>query len=118
MCFKEFTMKSCFVAIVAVLSFVSFAVAGDSGEVKSVVVNHGQTAPVAAAPAPVVVAAAPVAACTDCVAAPAPVCTSGRCQTQKLYNVEQENSESCRNRLFGGHVVRKTNRTVYKPVRR
>jgi hypothetical protein len=113
-------MKSCFVAIVAVLSFVSFAVAGDSGEVKSVVVNHGQAAPVAAAPAPapVVVTAAPVAACTDCVAAPAPVCTSGRCQTQKLYNVEQETSEHCRNRLFGGHVVRKTNRTVYKPVRR
>lgn len=107
-------MKSCFVAIVAVLSFVSFAVAGDSGEIKSVVVNHGQTAPVAAAP--VVVVAAPVAACTDCVAAP--VCASGRCQTQKLYNVEQETSEHCRNRLLGGHVMRKTNRTVYKPVRR
>lgn len=108
-------MKSCFVAIVAVLSFVSFAAAGDSGEPKSVVVvNHGQPA-AAPAPAPAVVAA-PVAACTDCVAAP--VCTSGRCQTQKLYNVEQESSEHCRNRLFGGHVVRKTNRTVYKPVRR
>ena len=98
-------MKSCFVAIVAVLSFVSFAVAGDSGEIKSVVVNHGQAAPVAAAPAPVVVIEAPA-------------CASGRCQTQKLYNVEQETSEHCRNRLFGGHVVRKTNRTVYKPVRR
>ena len=98
-------MKSCFVAIVAVLSFVSFAVAGDSGAIKSVVVNHGQTAPVAAAPAPVVVIEAPV-------------CASGSCQTQKLYNVEQETSEHCRNRLFGGHVVRKTNRTVYKPVRR
>lgn len=107
-------MKSCFVAIVAVLSFVAVAAAGDSGEVKSIVVNHGQTTPVAAAP----VAAAPVAACTDCVAAPVAACTSGRCQTQRLYNVEQENSESCRNRLFGGHVVRKTNRTVYKPVRR
>ena len=81
-------MKSCFVAIVAVLSFVSFAVAGDSGEIKSVVVIE------------------------------APACASGRCQTQKLYNVEQETSEHCRNRLFGGHVVRKTNRTVYKPVRR
>ncbi len=104
-------MKSCFVAIVAVLSFVSVAAAGNSGEPQSiVVVNHGQ--PVAA---PVVVAA-PVAACTDCAAAP--VCTSGRCQTQKLYNVEQETNEHCRNRLFGGHVVRKTNRTVYKPVRR
>ena len=113
-------MKSCFVAIVAVLSFVSFAAAGDSGEVKSVVVNHSQPTPVVAAPAPapVVVAAAPVAACTDCVAAPAQVCASGRCQTQRLYNVEQETSEHCRNRLFGGHVVRKTNRTVYKPVRR
>lgn len=112
-------MKSCFVAIVAALSFVSFAVAGDSGEIKSVVVNHGQSTP---APAPVVVATpAPVAACTDCVAAPvvaAPVCANGRCQTQRLYSVEQESSESCRNRLFGGHVVRKTNRTVYKPVRR
>jgi hypothetical protein len=112
-------MKSCFVAIVAVLSFVSFAAAGDSGEVKSIVVNHGQTTPAAATPvAAAPAAAAPVAACTDCVAAPATVCASGRCQTQKLYNVEQENSESCRNRLFGGHVVRKTNRTVYKPVRR
>lgn len=109
-------MKFCFTAVVAVLSFVSVAAAGNSGEPQSVVVvNHGQPA-AAPAPAPVVVAA-PVAACTDCVAA-APVCTSGRCQTQKLYNVEQETSEHCRNRLFGGHVVRKTNRTVYKPVRR
>ena len=109
-------MKSCFVAIVAVLSFVSVAAAGNSGEPQSVVVvNHGQKAACTdCTPAPV--AAAPVAACTDCAAAP--VCTSGRCQTQKLYNVEQETSEHCRNRLFGGHVVRKTNRTVYKPVRR
>ena len=111
-------MKSCFVAIVAVLSFVSVAAAGNSGEPQSVLVNHGQAAPAAITSAPVVVAAAPVAACNDCVSAPAPVCTSGRCQTQKRYNVEQETNEHCRNRLFGGHVVRKTNRTVYKPVRR
>ena len=98
-------MKFCFAAVVATLLFVSFATAGDSGEVKSVVVlNHGQ---------PTAVAVAPTAAPAACTA-----CAGGRCQTQKLYNVEQENNESCRNRLFGGHVVRKSTRTVYKPARR
>lgn len=104
-------MKSCFTAVAVVLSFAAFAVAGESGEPKSVVViNHGQTTPAAQPVVAATAAPAPVAT--------APVCASGRCSTQRLYNVEQETSESCRNRLFGGHVVRKTNRTVYKPVRR
>jgi len=46
-------------------------------------------------------------------------CASGRCKSApQLYNAETCNSESCRNRLFGGTVVRKNSRTVYKPVRR
>lgn len=42
-------------------------------------------------------------------------CCRGR---ERLYNVEEKCSEHCRHRLFGGTVVRKSNRTVYKPVRR
>jgi hypothetical protein len=45
-------------------------------------------------------------------------CVSGRCGTSRLYSVQSEQQEHCRNRLFGGHVVRKTQRTVVKPVRR
>jgi hypothetical protein len=46
-------------------------------------------------------------------------CANGRCKSApQLYNAETCNSESCRNRLFGGTVVRKNSRTVYKPVRR
>lgn len=68
-----------------------------------------------------VVAAAPVAAapCTDCVTQqPALICVSGQCGTSRLYSVQSEQHEHCRNRLFGGKVVRKTQRTVVKPVRR
>ena len=97
-------MKSCFTAlIVALLSFAAYA--GDVPQ--SVLQPTPADAPVAAA-APV---AAPVV-----VSEPVAVCTNGRCA--RLYNVETECSESCRNRLFGGHVVRKTSRTVYRPSRR
>jgi hypothetical protein len=43
-------------------------------------------------------------------------CANGQCST-KLYNVEESSSASCRNRLFGGTVVRKSSRTVLRPVR-
>lgn len=43
-------------------------------------------------------------------------CANGQCGT-RLYSVEERNSESCRNRLFGGTVVRKNSRTVLRPVR-
>ncbi len=46
------------------------------------------------------------------------VCSNGKCGSSKLYNVEERADEHCRNRLLGGTVVRKSNRTVYKPVRR
>ena len=49
---------------------------------------------------------------------PGLLCVSGRCGTSRLYSVQSEQQEHCRNRLFGGHVVRKTQRTVVKPVRR
>lgn len=51
-----------------------------------------------------------------CVEQPTAACANGRCA--RKYNEEVEQSESCRNRLFGGHVVRKSTRTVYRPVRR
>jgi hypothetical protein len=71
------------------------------------------------APATVVVEAAP-AACDCCAksAQPALICVSGQCGSSRLYSVQAEEKEHCRNRLFGGHVVRKTQRTVVKPVRR
>ena len=66
--------------------------------------------------APATFVAAP---CTDCVSQqPALICVSGQCGTSRLYSVQSEQQEHCRNRLFGGHVVRKTQRTVVKPVRR
>jgi hypothetical protein len=92
-------MKACFAAVIAFVSFVTVAHAGS--EPQSVLVQS---------PAPAV-ASAPVV-----VEAPAVVCTTGCCT--KLYNAETRVEESCRNRLFGGHVVRKSSRTVYKPVRR
>lgn len=39
----------------------------------------------------------------------------GRCC--RLYNVEETCTESCRNRLFGGHVKKTTVRKVYRPAR-
>jgi hypothetical protein len=92
---KEFVMKACFAAVIACVSFVAVAHAGE--EPKSVLVQTPAAAPVV-------------------VAEPAVVCTTGCCT--KLYNAETRVEESCRNRLFGGHVVRKSSRTVYKPVRR
>jgi hypothetical protein len=80
------------------------------------------------APATVVVEAAPAAACAKCAASacdccaksaqPSLICVSGQCGSSRLYSVQAEEKEHCRNRLFGGHVVRKTQRTVVKPVRR
>lgn len=73
------------------------------------------------APATVVVEAAPAvsAPCTACAQpAPALICVNGQCGSSRLYSVQSEATEHCRNRLFGGHVVRKTQRTVVKPVRR
>lgn len=82
----------------------------------------------AQAPAAVVVEAAPAAGCAKCAdsactcraqsAAPALICVNGQCGSSRLYSVQAEEKEHCRNRLFGGHVVRKSQRTVVKPVRR
>ena len=97
-------MKTCFTAVAIVICACS-AFGGElTTDTQSVLVNK---------PAPVAVASAPCETCTQPAAA---VCTNGRCQ--RLYSVEQVANESCRNRLFGGHVVRKNSRTVYKPVRR
>lgn len=85
-----------------------------AGEPTSVL-NHGTTTP-AAAPA-----AAPTTAPVAASPAPAIVavprrnsCPNGRCQ---LYSVEEQARESARNRVFGGQVIRKGNRTVLRPVR-
>jgi len=104
---------TCLLAVVALCVACSVAAAGNTGEPVSVLVQQPTAVVVTAAPAAVV---AP--ACVDCVsAAPASVvCLSGKCQ--KLYSTETTQDESCRHRLFGGHVVRKSTRTVVKPVRR
>jgi hypothetical protein len=96
-------MKTCFTAVA--IAFCACTVFGGelAEDTKSVLVQ----------PAPSAVTSAPCDTCTQ----PAEVvCVSGRCQ--RLYSVEQSANESCRNRLFGGHVVRKNSRTVYRPVRR
>ena len=93
-------MKACFAAVI--LSFVSCVAFGGEDATKSVLQQ-----PTLAEPA-TVESPAIMTASADC--------AHGRCA--RLYNVETECSESCRNRLFGGHVVRKTNRTVYRPARR
>jgi hypothetical protein len=90
--FTIVTLIGCFVA--------GAAFGGESDGMRSVLVQSAPT------PAPAVVEAPAPSAC----------CTSNKCE--RLYSVEQQCSESCRNRLFGGKVVRKNQRTVYKPVRR
>jgi hypothetical protein len=97
-------MKTCMTAVlVAVVASVSYA--GDIGtDTQSVLVSQ-----------PVVVAAAPASApCTAC--EQTQVCVSGQCG--RLYNVETDSSKTCRNRLFGGYVVRNNSRTVYRPAAR
>jgi hypothetical protein len=99
-------MRVCFSAVAVVLSVVGAAFGGEVGQ------DGTQSVLVKSKPAPVVVESAP------CAQGNYP-CASGRCQTgPQLYNVEAHSDESCRNRLFGGKVVRKSSRTVYKPVRR
>lgn len=95
-------MKTCMTAVlVAFVAAVSYA--GDIGtDTQSVLVSQ-----------PVVVAAAP-APCAAC--AQTQVCVSGQCG--RLYNVETDSSKTCRNRLFGGYVVRNNSRTVYRPAAR
>ena len=97
-------MKSCFAAFV--LSFVSFVSMAAAGEGPQSVLQQPTVAePVAAAPA-----------CETVVASqPAVVCASGNCQ--RLYTADTKSTESCRNRLFGGKVVKKVSRTVVRPVR-
>jgi hypothetical protein len=104
--FKELVMRVCFSAVAVVLSVVGAAFGGEVGQ------DGTQSVLVKSKPAPVVVESAPRVQ-SDC------PCTAGRCETSpQLYNVEARSDESCRNRLFGGKVVRKSSRTVYKPVRR
>ena len=99
-------MRVCFSAVAVVLSVVGAAFGGEVGQ------DGMQSVLTQSKPAPVVVESAP------CAQGNCP-CASGRCQTgPQLYNVEAHSDESCRNRLFGGKVVRKSSRTVYKPVRR
>lgn len=54
----------------------------------------------------------------NCSSGPQLICVGDQCGNSRLYSANSQSSESCRNRLFGGKVVRKTTRTVVKPVRR
>lgn len=69
------------------------------GELRSVMVNE---------PAPTVATAPETTQ---------PVCRNGRCGHQRQYSSSTCTSETCRNRLFGGRVVRNNTRTVVRPVR-
>jgi len=113
-------MKAFTALFVACVSFVATAaVAGEptlADGTQSILATKQAAPIVVTQPATVVVAPQPVV--IELVSAVSP-CANGRCQSApKLYNAETCNSESCRNRLFGGAVVRKNSRTVYKPVRR
>lgn len=90
-----------FVSAVA-LSSICFA-----GETS--VLNHGQTAP---ATTPATTAPEATATTSDC------DCCSRSRRRERLYNVEETCTETCRNRLFGGYVRKSTARTVYRPTRR
>jgi len=99
-------MKSFVCVLASVCACVAFSGEPTPAEPQSVLTADSPTA----APA--------VATATDCVDCQQPglICVNGRCGS-RLYSVQSEQQESCRNRLFGGHVVRKTQRTVVKPVR-
>jgi hypothetical protein len=105
-------MKSFVCLLASFCACVSFAGEPTPAEPQSVLKVEAPATVVVAAP---VAAAAP---CTACAQQPALICVSGQCGTSRLYSVQAEEKEHCRNRLFGGHVVRKTQRTVVKPVRR
>lgn len=97
-----------FVFAALILSTFALVSGTEAGETTSVL-NHGQSAPTAAA-AP---ESAPAASATTC--------RNGRCCTGpncRLYNVEESVTESCRPRVFGGYVKKNTARTVYRPARR
>ncbi len=82
------------------------------------VLNHSAPAAAApvAAPAPAVqTAPAPTTSGPAIIALPRRGgCPNGRCQ---LYSVEEQTRESTRNRVLGGQVIRRGNRTVVRPVR-
>lgn len=84
-----------------------FCGAAFAGETASVL-NHGTPTPADGAPA--------AAATTEIVVVQGrrTRCANGQC---KLYNMEEQSHEYVRNRLFGGHVIRKGSRTVLRPVR-
>ncbi len=93
-------MKTCFTAV-AIAFFGCTVLAGEEA---SVLVNKPAPTPAVSAPA-----------CENCT--PNLICVDGQCGS-RLYSVQSEEHAACRNRLFGGHVVRKSSRTVVKPVRR
>lgn len=62
--------------------------------------------PAAVVPEPVVVAAEPVEEF---------ICVNGRCR--RVVRVENEQTSSQRRRLFGGYIIRNTDRTVYRTRR-
>lgn len=104
-------MRGCFAFVVgsAALAFGS----AFGGEPVSVL-NHGQPATAAPAPAKVVVESAPCAG-GQC-GQPQIICTNGKCS--RVYGVETYESASHRHRLFGGSVTRNSTRTVVRPARR
>ena len=99
---KAFT--ACFSAlIVSFVAMTTCVIAGNSADgTQSVLIGQPTLAdePIILAP---------------CVEQPT-ACANGRCA--RKYNEEVGQTESCRNRLFGGTVVKKSTRTVYRPVRR
>lgn len=87
-----------------------------AGEPVSVLNHSAPTSAPIVAPAPVAQSApAPTASGPAIIALPRRGgCPNGRCQ---LYSVEDQARESTRNRVLGGQVIRRGNRTVIRPVR-
>lgn len=110
---EDLTMRFCFTFAVLCAISSGTVFGNDAAEPKSVLVNKTEPTPAVSAPATIVQSATPCkgAGCQSQV-----VCVDGRCA--RLYNVESDSYETCRNRLFGGTVVRKGSRTVYRPARR
>ncbi len=109
-----------FVFAALIFSVCGFVHGSDAGQPVSVL-KHGEPTP--AAPAAPTVATAPVT--QEIVVSPVVIeksrCRNGRCcvgANCRLYNVEEEVTESCRPRVLGGYVKKNTARTVYRPARR
>lgn len=103
---EDYIMRVCLIVAVVCAGLVANVVFGGEDDGMQSVLVRNNAAVVTEKPV-VVAESAPCAG----------QCCTSECR-ERLYSTETQCSESCRNRLFGGKVVKKSQRTVYKPVRR